>query len=170
MHKKSILFPFLFCGALFLGVQRLPAPLRSTMGGMPASGIPDPLDSARDDLLAQKIRTMQRSLTAVLSTDAEGKHLTVDFTPKDKQIFLVWQERNGFKGDQIRVSWVAEAVDGIPKGRSLGEEAETLPDAGAARSSFLLNPAKTNLPAGTYRAKLYKNTTLVRILKFSVKR
>ena len=82
----------------------------------------------------------------------------------------MWQDRAGAKGDRIQVSWVAEAVDGIPKDRSLSEEAETLPGDGPFRSSFHLSPAKAALPLGIYRANLYKNTTLVRTLKFTVER
>ncbi len=170
MHKKSVLFPFVLCAMLLLGAHRMPAPTQNPIGSMPESGIPGPLDTARGDLLNRKVEAIRRSLTAVLAMDAEGKHPAMDFTQNDKQIFLVWQDQNGSKEDQIRVSWVAEAVRGMIKGKSLGEETQTLSNTGSTKSSFLLSPAKASLPAGNYRARLYKNSILVRILKFTVKR
>lgn len=167
INKKFLLVAFALCGMLLLNVRTMFAP---DLLKEPMTGGQDPMEVARANHSKQALLSARRSLTAVLSTDAEGKHSGVDFTQNDKRIFLVWQDRTGSKGDRIRVSWVAEAVDGIPKDRPLSEESETLPGAGPFKSSFFLSPAKATLPLGTYRADLYKNTTLVRVLRFAVKR
>ena len=67
------------------------------------------------------------------------------------------------------MSWVAEAVDGIAKNRTLSEDSATLPGTGPFRSNFFLSPGKSSLPQGTYRADLYKNATLLRAIRFTVK-
>ncbi|MBE7158934.1 MAG: hypothetical protein INR62_10975 [Rhodospirillales bacterium] len=170
MTKKPLLLAPALGGMLLLNAHTMPAPSVDPMlkETQPVQG-QDPLDAARDALNLKKIQAMQRSLTAVLSTDAAGKHPAVNFTPNDRQIFLVWHDRTGAKGDWIRVSWLAESVDGVAKGQVLSDEEETLPSNGPFKSSFFLRPAKAALPLGVYRANLYKNTTLVRTLKFTVK-
>ena len=167
MTKKPLLITCALSGVVLL--SGTPSMLAPPILEERTTHMQNPLDVARDDLQRQKIQALQRSLHAVLSTDAAGKHPTRDFTQNDKRIFLVWQDQAGAKGDRVRVDWVAEAVAGLPKDRALSEETQTLSDAGSFKSSFFLSPAKATLPLGTYRADLYKNTTLVRILKFTVR-
>ena len=101
MTKKSLLFTFALCGMLLLGTHRMFAPDISPMTKMSTSGGQDPLEAARDKRDRAAVLAGRRSLIAVLSTDAEGKHPTVDFTQNNKQIFLVWQDKTGSKGDRI---------------------------------------------------------------------
>ena len=72
MTKKPLLLPFVFCGMLLSSAQMMFA---SPLKGVPTGPGQEPLDAARDRLVSERTQATQRALTAVLSKDAEGKHL-----------------------------------------------------------------------------------------------
>ena len=111
----------------------------------------------------------KKPLEASLALDEKGTGTGTTFAKNDAKIYLLVKDYSGAKGDKIRAVWIADDTGGaLPKGRKLNDFTQTLTQ--PAQNTTFFTQVSGGFPPGKYQADLYENSTLVKSLKFTVKK
>ena len=112
---------------------------------------------------------VKKPLEATLATDEKGGGAGTTFAKGDAKIYLLVKDVTGVKGDQIRAVWVADDTGrALTKGRKPNDFTQTLTRPGQPTTFY--TAVSGGFPPGKYHADVYENSTLVKSLKFTVKK
>ena len=111
----------------------------------------------------------KKPLEASLALDEKGTGTGTTFAKNDAKIYLLVKDYSGAKGDKIRAVWTAEDTGGaLPKGKKLNDFTQTLSQ--PAQNTTFFTQVSGGFPPGKYQTDVYENSTLVKSLKFTVKK